>query len=195
MFASRSFMCRRIAGATCFSRRGSVLSIGILLELVGDVLVDGLGAASERREVVAHDAGFEGSLVAVQRRAPRVGGVGAERRSGGASRRPSTLSNSNMAVWVVGDVVGLPPLRTRSPPNEEILFGQPSSMNQRTMSNMWMPMSPVVPLPYSMKLRQLRWISGRRASSGAGPHPEVPVERLGHGRRLSASMGRPPPYE
>ena len=63
-------------------------------------------------------------------------------------------------------------------------------MNQRTMSNMWMPMSPMVPLPYSMNARQLRWISGLYGHHGSGPHPEVPVERLGHGGGLR--RGGPP---
>ena len=37
----------------------------------------------------------------------------------------------------------------------EMRVGQPSSSIQRVMSNMWMHMSPMMPLPYSMNARQL----------------------------------------
>ena len=75
---------------------------------------------------------------------------------------------------------------TRMPPVELTRRGQPRSSIQRTMSSMWMHMSPMMPLPYSMKARQLRgWTEAvvgphRR---GAGPHLVVEVfRRPGVGR-------------
>ena len=51
-------------------------------------------------------------------------------------------------------------LSTRMPPAEATRCGQPRSSIQRTMSSMWMHMSPTMPLPYSMNARQLRgWTS------------------------------------
>ena len=71
-------------------------------------------------------------------------------------------------------------------------FGHPRPMNQRTMSNMWIPMSPMVPLPYSMNCRQLRWISGLYGSIGAGPtqNSQSSVSGTGAG---TAAVARPPP--
>ena len=48
----------------------------------------------------------------------------------------------------------------KMPPVEETRSGQPRSIIQRTMSSMCTHMSPTMPLPYSMKARQLRgWTS------------------------------------
>ena len=69
-------MCPRIAGATCFSSRGSVLSIGYCSSSYMTSLWIGCAPRAERREVVAHHTGLQGRLVAVQRRAPGVVGIG-----------------------------------------------------------------------------------------------------------------------
>jgi hypothetical protein len=45
---------------------------GELIELVGDVFVDRRPAAFGRNKIVAHHAGFERTLFAVQRDAPRI---------------------------------------------------------------------------------------------------------------------------
>ena len=56
------------------------------------------------------------------------------------------------------------------PPVELIRFGQPRPSIQRTMSSMWMHMSPTMPLPYSMNARQPRgWAIGLYGRIGAGP--------------------------
>ena len=61
-------------------------------------------------------------------------------------------------------------LSTRMPPVEAIRFGQPRPSIQRTMSSMWMHMSPTMPLPYSMNARQPRgWTIGLYGRIGAGP--------------------------
>ena len=41
MHSRKFFMCARMAGATCVSRSFSVLILGKLIELVGDVFVNG----------------------------------------------------------------------------------------------------------------------------------------------------------
>ena len=49
-------------------------------------------------------------------------------------------------------------------------LGMPRSIIQRTMSSMWMHMSPTMPLPYSMNARQPRgWTSLLYGRKGAGP--------------------------
>src|SRR5436190_13216945 len=77
--------------------------------------------------------------------------------------------NSNDAVCV-SVMLALLFLSTRMPPEETTRLGQPSPTIQRTMSSMWMHMSPTIPLPYSMKARQLRgWTSLLYGRNGAGP--------------------------
>jgi hypothetical protein len=64
----------------------------------------------------------------------------------------------------------LPPGSTKMPPALLIRRGAPRSSIHRTMSSMWMPMSPMVPLPYSMNARQFRgWMSSLYGRIGAGP--------------------------
>ena len=47
-------------------------------------------------------------------------------------------------------------LSIKMPPVDATRFGQPRSSIQRVISNMWMHISPTMPLPYSMNARQLR---------------------------------------
>ncbi len=64
-------------------------------------------------------------------------------------------SNSNKAVWVSA-IFDLPSLSTKIPPREDIFFGQPSFNIHLTVSSMWIHMSPIMPLPYSINDRQRR---------------------------------------
>src|SRR4051794_41921333 len=76
----------------------------------------------------------------------------------------------------------LPPFCTRMPPADSTRFGQPRSSIQRTMSSMWMHISPMMPLPYSMNARHQRrcgsgsfqafgFGGGSYGRRGAGPGP------------------------
>ena len=86
---------------------------------------------------------------------------------------------SNVAVWVSG-MFALLALSTRMPPVELIRFGQPRSSIQRTMSSMWMHMSPTMPLPYSMNARQPRgWTIGVVRPHRGRPGPHLVVEVSG----------------
>ena len=149
--ACRKFtMCRRIAGATCFSSSLLGLVLGILLQLVGHVLW--IGSPFSGDEVVAHHARLERSLVAVERRGPGYFGSGGwpQVRCCQTTFRSPIVEGRRLRV---GDV-RLAALSIRMPPVEETRLGQPRPSIQRTMSNMWMPMSPTMPLPYSMNARQ-----------------------------------------
>src|SRR3954467_5022261 len=76
---------------------------------------------------------------------------------------------SKVAVCV-SEMFALLFLSTRIPPDELTDFGAPRSSIQRTVSSMWMHMSPIIPLPYSMKLRQLRGCTSLLYGRiGAGP--------------------------
>ena len=67
-------------------------------------------------------------------------------------------------------MLALASFSTRIPPEELIRAGQPSSSIQRTMSSMWMHMSPMMPLPYSMNARHPRgWTIALYGRIGAGP--------------------------
>src|SRR5215217_2765657 len=68
-------------------------------------------------------------------------------------------SKLNVADWV-SEMFALLSFWTRMPPDDATFFGQPSSSIQRAVSSMWMHMSPIMPLEYSMKARQPRgWTS------------------------------------
>ena len=61
-------------------------------------------------------------------------------------------------------------LSIRMPPVDPTRCGMPRSSIHRTMSSMWMHMSPTMPLPYSVKARQLRGCtSALYGRIGAGP--------------------------
>src|SRR5215212_6558850 len=75
---------------------------------------------------------------------------------------------SNVAVWV-SEMFDLLSFCTRMPPVELTLVGQPRSNIQRTMSSMWIHMSPTMPLPYSVNARHDRgWTSLLYGRIGAG---------------------------
>jgi len=77
--------------------------------------------------------------------------------------------NSKVAVWL-SVMFALLALSTKMPPVLLTRVGMPRSIIQRTMSSMWMHMSPMIPLPYSMKARQPRgWTSLLYGRMGAGP--------------------------
>src|SRR3569623_1327734 len=78
-------------------------------------------------------------------------------------------SYSNMACCVSA-ILLLPPLSTYIPPVELTRFGQPSLSSHRTVSNMCMHISPIMPLPYSINVRHQR-TCGRPSygRKGAGP--------------------------
>src|SRR5436190_21417185 len=76
---------------------------------------------------------------------------------------------SNVAVCV-SVILALLFLSTRMPPADVTDFGQPKSIIQRTMSYMWIHMSPTMPFPYSMKARQVRGCTSLLYGRiGAGP--------------------------
>src|SRR5262249_7505045 len=76
---------------------------------------------------------------------------------------------SNVAVWV-SVVFALPPLSTRMPPVEPTRFGQPRPSTQRTISSMWLHMSPTITLEYPRTARQPRgWTNWLYGLIGAGP--------------------------
>src|SRR6516164_8579166 len=76
---------------------------------------------------------------------------------------------SNVADCV-SEISALLFFSTRIPPEEEIVFGQPRSSIHRTMSSMWMHMSPIMPLPYRIKARHERgWQSLLYGRISAGP--------------------------
>src|SRR5690606_29553362 len=80
------------------------------------------------------------------------------------------LSSSYSKVAVcVSAMLDLPPFWTYIPPEALIRLGQPRSNIQRTVSNMWMHMSPVMPLPYSIIALQPRCGRPVKGSNGAGP--------------------------
>src|SRR5947209_5034545 len=62
---------------------------------------------------------------------------------------------SNVAICV-SEMFDLPSFCTRMPPSDEIRVGQRRSSIQRTVSSMWMHMSPMMPLPYSVNVRHQR---------------------------------------
>src|SRR5262249_21573665 len=75
------------------------------------------------------------------------------------------------------------------PPVDAIDLGQSRARIQRTMSSMWIAMSPVMPLPYSMNARHQRrcgsgaprslYSGGAYGRIGAGPGPHLVVEKAG----------------
>ena len=123
----------------------------ILFKFVSDVAMDGRAAVC-RNEVVAVDTGFEGAFVAVEGGAPGVFGIG--RISPGA-----VLPDDAQIVEVEGSCLGIGDVRFARFVFEdaaEMRVGQARSSIQRVISNMWTAMSPTIPLPYSMKARQVR---------------------------------------
>ncbi len=62
-------------------------------------------------------------------------------------------------------MLDLPSFCTKMPPEEWICFGQPRPIIQRTVSYMWMHMSPTMPLLYSLNVRH-----HRRCGSGSLPY-------------------------
>src|SRR5262249_16053801 len=87
---------------------------------------------------------------------------------------------SNVAVCV-SVMLALLDFWTKMPPDEETRCGQPRPSIQRVMWNMWMHMSPTMPLPYSMNARQLRgWTSLLYGRMGAA-RGHMSESRLGGG--------------
>src|SRR5215210_7307285 len=76
----------------------------------------------------------------------------------------------------------LPPVWTRMPPDELTRLGQPRSSIHRTMSSMWMHMSPTIPLPYSLNVRHQR-------RCGSGALPRSLYGGASYGRRGAAPLG------
>src|ERR1039458_2062362 len=64
----------------------------------------------------------------------------------------SKPSYSKLAVWV-SVMFDLPSFWTKMPPAELMRLGQPRCSIQRAVSNMCTHMSPIIPLPYSVKVR------------------------------------------
>ena len=62
------------------------------------------------------------------------------------------------AMNAAASAVSMPTVDTtiRMPPVDDTRLGYPRASIQRTMSSMWMHISPTMPFPYSMNARQLR---------------------------------------
>ena len=115
-------------------------------------------ALVDRREVVAHHARLQRAFVAVEGRAPGILRIG---RLAPAAVLPDDLEIAEIEgrCLRVGDV-RLAGFVDENSAVWKHSCGQPRSSIQRTMSSMWMHMSPTMPLPYSMKARQRRgWTS------------------------------------
>src|SRR5207249_1211780 len=118
--------------------------------------------------MVAHHARLQCALVAVKRGTPgilRIGSVAIR------AMRPhhGQIAELERRGLRIGDV-RLAALSTRMPPDELTRAGIPKSNIQRTMSSMWTHISPMMPLPYSMKARQRRGCTrSLYGRIGAGP--------------------------
>ena len=142
-------MCPRIAGATGFSRP-SGLVLGVLVELEDDVRGSAAPCRWGRRR--SPSCRLQGPLVAVEDRAPGILGVAGSPQVRCSRRRQ--VGELEVARLGVGDVRLARPV-DQEPPVERCAGAAAAPSIRRTMSSMWMHMSPMMPLPYSMNARQL----------------------------------------
>ena len=182
--------CRKFRHVAADRRRDVPLQVLLGLVLRVLVVLDAaalplsVGFLPPAGRIVLVDARLERALVAVDDRRPGVLRVGRVAPGAVLSRRPGSR-RSRTSPSACRRCSTLRSFCTRMPPAEEMRFGQPRSSIQRTMSSMWMHMSPTMPLPYSMNARhQRRCGSGRRCRrrrvvrpqrGRAGPHLVVEV--------------------